>query len=319
MTERFTISLDARLAREFDALIRARGQRQRAGGLPEQIEMQARFFLLMQLVATQRCCIETRLQRAHVLVEGRCTRRLLGQCETQQQRVGAGPVFQKCDHLGGAFAVEQEVGVRGEQKLIVHTEGERFPEMLFGAIVLTENERELREAGQHPEPRPAAHPPGAGERVAQRRVSLRGVARDAVHRSLAADVVEGMAGSAQRLAGARRARVVCLHQQDRGAPEVNLRVCGIGLCRGIERVEGGAEFVPVLLQQRPHHEYVVGRVRSAPPGPQRGLGVADEARIAFRQREPEIAPGEIDGGCHVVGPRRRGASAVRAAHVRPGR
>ena len=173
--------------------------------------------------------------------------------------------------------------------------------MLLGAVRFTEDDRELGQARQHPEPCPAAHAPRAREGVAERRVSVRRPTGHAVHRGLAADVVERMAGSAQDIAGAHRAGVVGLHQQDRRVPQRHLRVRRIGSGGGASVSSAPPKSWRYCNSSARITSTSCGGILAVPPRTQRGLGIPDEARVAFRHCKPKIAPRQVHGRVEVVG------------------
>ena len=61
-----------------------------------------------------------------------------------------GPAAEQRDDVRRTPAVEQKIGVRGEQELVVDAERQRLLEMPLRPVGLAEDDGELGEAGQHP-------------------------------------------------------------------------------------------------------------------------------------------------------------------------
>src|SRR5581483_6813238 len=119
----------ARLALQLPVLLR---ERKRLRLVSEEIEVEARLLLLMQLVAWESRRVEARLERGDVLLGLGQLQGLLGERQPQQQDVRARPVAQQRRHLGRAAVVEQEVGPGGEQELVGDLLPERRLEMALG-------------------------------------------------------------------------------------------------------------------------------------------------------------------------------------------
>src|SRR5437879_1528184 len=142
---------DARVARLALQLPILLCQREGLLLVAEKIEVEARFLLLMQFVATQGRRVESGPERLDVFARLRRLERLFCESEAKEQDVRLHPIDEQGDDFVGAPLIEQKIRVRREQKLVVDRFEVRCAEMLLCLLQVALSQRQLGKARQYPD------------------------------------------------------------------------------------------------------------------------------------------------------------------------
>jgi hypothetical protein len=216
------------------------------------------------------------------------------QRETQKQAVIAGIALEQRHDLRRAIALEQEIGVGAEQIGIARIERERGAEKRFGGDDVAPALRDF--AGERGCPfgkiGAVARKCGRCQCRAQRAICGLGLTRYARRARIAGDRDQRH----RQLRDARAIRaslaVAALNREHGRAREQRLAVVRISCEQALEVGERTAEIVRALLERGAQQQRSRRWIRIGPPRSQRGLRLAEKARIAGFARSLDRAPRE---------------------------
>ena len=252
----------------------------------------------MHAVAAQPARLEARGEIGDVAGETRIAGRLLGEGETQQQRIDTGALAQQRDHLACPVVVEQPVGESAEQVGVVAVDRQRVAEALLRRGVVEPLGR-LGGARHRPDTATAGVLRASSWYCARVRV----MARNASGAWPVSDMIEAV-----QTAGTMPSTMPAIWPQSRSAGfvlgarlmhggERQPGLCGpwVGFHDAVQRGEAGIEIVVALKDGRAQQQHLRRCVGAERPGGEGGLGAAEEARVAQLTRLHDVEPRDLHG------------------------
>ena len=160
--------------------------------------------------------------------------------------------------------------------------------------------RDFSEQRLGPYPLRGVHARRGRQRVVQGIVRRGCLAGDAVDRCAANHRVQRRHDADEAFTVRACPGILAPYRQHRGAGEQRLGMFRVALQDAVEINHGRVEFVAALQDRRAQHQHRGRRVRVRPPWPERGLRVAQEARIALDARRANVRRSQGEGGSRIA-------------------